>query len=739
MMFLHARLLAAILLLLAAIPKISRAAEAPPTRPRIGLCLAGGGARGGAHIGVLRVLEELRIPIDCIAGTSIGSIIGGLYASGYSPQQLDSTLVGMDWSAVFNDSPPRHQIEYRRLEEQLWPRFGLEFGLGGGGLRTGSGVIIGQNLNFVLRERTLHTTGIDDFDDFPIPFRAVAADLADGRMVVLDHGSLADAMRASMAIPGAFTPHEIDGRLLIDGGIVRNLPYDIVKAMGADIVILVDVGTPVGELDPHPGFLSVAMRAMNLAAKANVAETFTQVQPHDLLLVPDLEGITTASFPQMAAAAERGEAAARANLEALRKLSVDENAYAEWQARQRAGHHTEKVRLADVVIDTDGRIDRRRVERAVRTSPGDTLDMDVVHQDLSHIYRLGEFEAVDFELRGRPDGTAPDLVIETHDKSWGPQYLSVGLALTDHFDGEAAYRFALYHRLAAINARGAEWRSQLILGETFAVHTEFYQPLTFSGRWFVAPRFLYSQDKKPLVIGEDSVFFTDEVRWRASFDFGVHPSISSEMRLGIHTGNVRTEVREFAEFLYTDDHEGAVHWSFGLDRFDRASFPKSGWFTQASMVASRSDLGADVTYDRAAFALRGATSAGHTTFITHVEAGSSFGSDLPISDDFELGGFGRLSGRAPGAKYGDDLALLVVGMYRQIARMSAPIGGAVFVGLTAEVGDTWDLDEDPVLDDLELSGAAFLGAETFLGPVYLGYGAAEQGYDQFFLYIGRHL
>ncbi len=231
------------------------AADQP--RPRIGLCLAGGGARGGAHVGVLKVMEELRIPVDYIAGTSIGSIIGGLYASGYSPQEIDSVITNVDWGTVFKDTPPRQEIEYRRKAEDRLPYFGLEFGVNGGKLRLASGLIAGQKLNFLLRQLSLHTTGINDFDDLPSPTAPSPPISQDGSMVVIDHGSLADALRASMSIPGAFTPVEIDGRTLIDGGMVRNLPYDVVKSMGADVVIAVDVGTPVGELTDDPTFLGV--------------------------------------------------------------------------------------------------------------------------------------------------------------------------------------------------------------------------------------------------------------------------------------------------------------------------------------------------------------------------------------------------------------------------------------------------------------------------------------------------
>ena len=191
---------------------------------------------------MLQVLEDLRVPIDCIAGTSIGSIVGGLYATGMSPAAMDSTLSSINWLELFDDRPPRRLVSFRRKAEDYLPYLDFEVGLGKDGLATPAGAVAGPKLLFLLRALTLSSIGTDSFDDLPIPYRAVAADLADGSLVVIDRGTVADAMRASMAIPGAFTPHVVDGRTLVDGGFLRNVPYDVVKAMGADVVIVVDVG-----------------------------------------------------------------------------------------------------------------------------------------------------------------------------------------------------------------------------------------------------------------------------------------------------------------------------------------------------------------------------------------------------------------------------------------------------------------------------------------------------------------
>ncbi|MBK8285752.1 MAG: patatin-like phospholipase family protein [Ahniella sp.] len=717
----------------------ARAADPPlptPGRPRIGLCLSGGGARGGAHVGVLRVLEELRIPVDYVCGTSIGSIIGGLYASGYSPQELDSVIVNVDWETIFQDAPPHQDLEYRRKEEERLPYFGIEIGVSRRRLRGASGMVAGQKLNFLLRRLTLSTTGVRSFDALPIPFRAVAVDLADGTMVVLDHGDIAEAMRASMAIPGAFTPFEIDDRLLVDGGLVRNLPYDVVRSMGADAVIGVDVGTPASELGKDPTFLNVAWRALDLSTKANAVVSRDQFTENDVLLVPDLAGVSMVSFPLMNLAANRGEAAARADIERLRRFSVGEDEYAAWRAAHRAGRRVADIRVADVRVTSVGRNDSRRVRRRVETRPGAPLDLDVLRDDLNRIYRLGEFELVDFHLEPRDDRAAADLVIAAHEKSWGPDYLRFGLSLADNFDGNASYRILLYHRRAALNSRGAEWRNQVSFGDLLAVESEFYQPLTYTGHWFIAPRLQFTRDKRRTfpVPGVGAV--ADGWIWQGACDLGRTFSIWGEMRLGLYRGHVTGDLPDVADWPRISEEVGGVEFQIAFDRLDRVVFPRSGWSASTGIRLSRTGLCADRTYDRGAARLRGAATTGRTTFLGICDAGTSFGSTLPQYDQFELGGFSRLSGFEPRELQGNDFALLVTGFYHEILRLAPPLGGSVFVGLLGEAGNTWLHPAYPSRHDLRFGAAAFIGAETFLGPAYLGYGWTEGGDDALSFCLG---
>ena len=711
------------------------AGQEPERRPRIGLCLAGGGARGGAHIGVLKVLEEMRVPIDCVAGTSIGSIVGGLYASGMSPADMDSAVLSIDWISVFHDEPSRLDTDFRRKQEDYRPYFPLRAGIRKNGVALPGGLVSGQKLMFLLRKLTLNTIGIEDFDDLPIPFRAVAADLADGSMVVIDHGHLADAMRASMAIPGVFTPHVIDDRVLVDGGILRNVPYDVVKSMGADIVIVVDVTKYPEELEDEPSIKGVLKQTLGLTIVINSNESLTQMSDDDLLLVPDLEGIGVGSFDRMAETSPRGVEVAEQRLDWLRQYSLPEDEYEAWRTRVRAGAATPEVRIGDITVASPSRIDPRRVTARMRTRPHTQLNLDLLAEDLHHIYRIGEFELVDYTLEPGDDPEVRDLAIRTRDKRWGPNYLRFGAAMEGHFEGRANFFLLLYHRMAAINRLGAEWRNQVVLGDRLGLETEFYQPLSMGGRLFVAPQVMGLIDKRNRWLGHDFATVVRSREWEARLDLGLNLFQWGELRLGAYHGDYAGDLENLPGAL--DDGRGGWRGRLVLDRLDNVYFPRRGWALALDGRLARADLGADTEYDRVAGLLQGVVSTGPVSFNGRLEGGTSFGEKLPFHDRFELGGFTRLSGLERGRVFGDDMALATVSSYVRFARLDPSLGQSLYLGLAFETGQAWAHDEEPALGDLLVGGTAFLGAETLLGPLYFGYGLVEGGHESFYVILGR--
>src|SRR5436309_3381855 len=382
-----------------------------PARARFGLALSGGGARGLAHIGVLKVLEELRVPIDVIAGTSIGAVVGGLYASGMSPDEIAREMERVDWVSLFDDRPPRPDLPYRRKQDDSSAFFDLELGLKSGRILLPRGLIAGQKIGFLFKSLTARAASIDDFDRLPIPFRAVATDLADGSMVVLSRGDLADALRASMSLPSTLAPAEIGGRHLVDGGLVRNLPVDVARDAGADLVIAVDVSTPFDPVESLKTLADVTRQVADMLTQDNITK---QAVSADVLIRPDLAAVSATDFAAGAEALRRGEEATRAQADVLRRYSLPPDAFEAHLREVRGAPAALPTRIDSVRIEGASRVDRRIVERRIRTRSGSTLDLGLLQADLSRLYGLGDFEKVDYRL-SRTDGGA-DLLIHVEEK-----------------------------------------------------------------------------------------------------------------------------------------------------------------------------------------------------------------------------------------------------------------------------------------------------------------------------------
>ncbi len=272
-------LLLALALSVAAPMAAAVAATPEQRRPVIGLVLSGGGALGATHIGVLKVLEELNVPIDIVTGTSMGSIVGGLYALGLNAHELESVVNGVDWAKTFQDSPPRGSLPVRRKQEDYGFLLDLKLGIKDGALQLPAGLIQGQRLTLMLRELTVRAHNIKSFDDLPIRYRAVAADLETGQQVILGQGNLASAMRASMSVPGFLPPVEIDGRLLVDGGVANNLPVDVARAMGAEVLIVVDIPTILKKRDQLTTSLDIAGQMLAVLVQQNSIPQIASLGP----------------------------------------------------------------------------------------------------------------------------------------------------------------------------------------------------------------------------------------------------------------------------------------------------------------------------------------------------------------------------------------------------------------------------------------------------------------------------
>jgi len=703
------------------------------TRARFGLALSGGGARGLAHIGVLKVLEELHVPIDLIAGTSIGAVVGGLYASGMSPDEIAREMTRVDWVALFDDRPPRPDLPYRRKQDDSSAFIDLELGLRSGRILLPRGLIAGQKIGFLLKSLTARAAFIDDFDRLPIPFRAVATDLANGSMVVLSRGDLADAMRASMSLPGTIAPAEIDGRHLVDGGLVRNLPVDIVRGMGADVVIAVDVTTPYDPVESLKTLADVTRQVADMLTQDNVTE---QSWKDDVLIRPEMATVSASNFMAGAEAVRRGEEATRAQADALRKYSLTSEAFEAHLREVRGAPPPLPPRIDSVRIEGASRVDRRILEKRIRTRSGSTLDLGVLQGDLSRLHGLGDFEKVDYRL-SRTDGGV-DLVFHAEEKPWGPNYLRLGLTFVNDLEGDSDFGIRARYTRTRMDALGAEWRSDIKIGRNRSLVSEFHQPLDYSGVFFVAPSVSLFGQFVNLYDGDQRVAEYEPRGATAALDAGAELDRYGEVRIGVLRGRVKAAAavgtRDLPEF---DIATGGLTGRIVIDRLDNPYFPTQGRFGLVDLFLSRRSLGADLSYDKMAGSFAQVFHRGRHRVYCSLDGGTNLGTEVPFYDEFLVGGFGSLSGFKEGQLRGPLFGVARLGYYVRSGRLSGRFGRGVYLGGWVEAGNAWATRSEARLDNLIYSGTVGAGVDTFLGPAYVAYGRSDDGHDSLYLSLGR--
>jgi len=719
-----ARIASALLLLAALAPS--------QQRERIGLVLSGGGARGCTHVGVLKVLEELRIPIHCVTGTSMGSIVGGFYAYGLSPEQLEDEMTRAGsrrpWSVLLQDESARRDRTFRRKEEDyaLLVDFGL--GLHDGELRLPKGLAQGQNLELELLSLSMHAHDLDSFDELPIPFRAIAVELRTGREVVLERGNLALAMRASMSLPGVFAPAVIDGVELLDGGLVDNVPIDQARALGATRLIVVDIGTPV-DIEEAGSALAVSTQMVQILTQQNVDRSLASLGDGDVLLQPDLGDITSADFERAAESIEIGEAAARAVADRLARFSVPPDEYERYLRSQRRAPRTVIVR--DVIVDNRSGLGDALIRERIRAQSGDVFDVERLREDLARIHGLGDFESLTFEVRDERNGEA-DIVVRATEKSWGPTYLKFGLALSSNLQGRSQFGIAGQINFRELNDLGGEWRSDVRIGDSTGVVSEFYQPLDAQNRVFLAPQVTASARESTGRAGTVALRL-----YSVGLDVGANVGNWGELRVGYRRIRGDVDLDFAVPTPGFDFDDGVMEARFTVDTLDDASYPR--WGTRWIGIYDYGDdaFGGDASYQLLTVGGVGYATIDRTTFGAAALYETGLDETLPIYRVPSLGGFTRLSGLDSGAVNGQHvgfLALLV--RHRLTGRHGEAFGFPVYVGATLEAGEAWDT-RDAVWRTLRLAGSVFCSINTPLGPTSLAYGYSEGGESAVYLFVGQ--
>ncbi|HSW82053.1 MAG TPA: patatin-like phospholipase family protein, partial [Usitatibacter sp.] len=611
-------------------------------RPRICVVLSGGGARGAAHIGVLKVLEEYRVPIDCIVGTSMGALVGAAYATGTTVAEMEKLVAELTTDTLFKERPPRQELSVRQKQDEQLNLVGPEIGLRGGEILLQKGIVSGVQLETVLR-RLGKAKGYRRFDELPIPFRAVATDVVTGRAIVFGDGEIANVLRASMSVPGAIAPIEIGDLLLVDGGITNNLPVNIAREMGAQVVIAVNLGTPLLKREKLGTVVGVAAQMLFILTEQNVQASIATLGERDVLIEPALGDYSFSDFDNMVSTLPIGEAAARKVQGFLQRLAVSPAEFAALRAKRPPLAPPDPLPIDEIRFENLARVNPAHAASFMQTKVGEPIDQQVLDRDIRRLYGTGDFEHVNYRILDESGRRV--LAIEAVEKAWGPNYLRFGLKFGTDFSGDTNLDLFASYKRTWLNSLGAQWKTDLQFGRNLGLSSEFYQPVDVAGRFFVAPRIELGRQLVDVFDGTDRIAQLAFRYARGALDVGTQFGSYGELRAGIVRGVLDGTVSTGARTIVSElglERLRIGGWSSRLfiDQLDSNSFPRSGMSAGVEAFGSRTGLGAQDNYTKWDTGGLAAHSFGDNTFLLGWIIGGKKGAEpLPTYDQFSLGGF----------------------------------------------------------------------------------------------------
>jgi len=735
------RLLAGLLLgLVWLLPAMGKAAPINiPPNAKVGLVLSGGGARGLAHVGVLRVLEARGIKPEIITGTSMGSIVGALYATGRSAEEIDRIARNMNWHQALSDNSPRRDQPYpfRQLDSGM--NTDLRMSITEDGIAFPKGAIEGQHLEQALGELFQQDGKALTFADLPRKFAAVAADLETGEAVVMDQGDVASAVRASMSIPGAFAPVTRDDKYLVDGGIANNMPIDLARKMGADFIIAVDVTTPLKKRDELGSLFGVANQTSAFLVRLNTLEQRKNLRADEVLVVPQLDGYASTSFDQAVPIIDAGLQAA---LQAFAMTPDDLPKPIQEQLNQ----PRQLPRIEFVQVENNSAVSDKVVAAQIHQPVGEALDVSLLERDLSRLYGLDYFSVVRYRVVEDEDGRQ-GLMITSIGRENGNSWLKLGLELADDFKGNSVVGLAASVRAAGLNPYGGTAYARLELGTTPEVELRYLQPFTADLKYFVEPALGYrantldvyvpTAQQEPISQYQKRDFWSElslgRLIWRGAGEVRIG-LVREQGSLAIRSG---LDLEQFG--IDVSDYEDGYYFGrLGWDTLDDLGFPTQGYRWSIQGEAHRTQLAADQDFARGEIEGTLTFNWDRSTLLIEGDAEVSDSDNADFVDIPFIGGFLELSGLPPRSRFGLHRALVRSVYYRQLNENGPlPIGVPLYFGVSLERGNVWASRDEISWQNAIGAGSLFLGAKTPLGPAYLSYGRTEEGDQSFAIFLGQ--
>ncbi|MBI4890813.1 MAG: patatin-like phospholipase family protein [Acidobacteria bacterium] len=697
-------------------------------RPKIGVALSGGSALGLAHIGVLKWFEEHRIPIDYIAGTSMGSLVGGLYATGHESQEMAEFVGKIDWNAVLTPGVEFRQLSYRRKDDAREFPSTIEFGLKHG-LKLPTGLSAGQQVGLVISRFAAPYNELKGFDDLPTPFRCVATDLNKGAEVVFSSGSLVEALRSSMSLPAFFAPVQKDGMLLVDGGVLNNIPVDVVRKMGADVVIAVALDKPP-EAGKYTSMLGVAGRSISVMITANERISLGKA---DLIIMPDLNGLSGSDYLRWQEFIERGVNGAQSKSAMLERFAVSEQEYAEILRERKAKRLPETVKPQVIEVKGDMAPNRKAALIAsLGADPKDPLPQGVIENELTKVTGMGRYDSALYSYIHR-DGKE-GLQVIPHEKEHGPPFLKLAFLLDA--SRQEGFRFGVGARVNFLDFGGpaSELRTELSAGQINRLGAEYYYRIK-GGKWFVAPSIYYLEDSLPYYVGDEQVSNYKNSKAGGAFDLGYAFGRFQELRLGYSLNHEKVAVTSGQQaFNQISGRASDVHLHWAYEGQDSPLVPRRGIrvTTLASWMMDYPGVNKGVPLGEATFSYARPFNKKYSMIADVAGGGTSKAESLDTR--FTLGGVGRLDALGRGRLYGDRYYYGGLHVLRGLASDSLSTFGRFYLFVAGESGNAWYPGKSALP---RYSGSLGLMGETLLGVVYFGGGIGDQGDARFFFRLGR--
>ncbi len=704
--------------------------------PKVGLVLSGGGARGFAHIGALKVLEEIGMPIDYIVGTSMGSIVGGLYAIGYSADEIEKLVHEVDWEELFSDTPPRNLWSYQKKRASA--KYILEVGFNWDGFVVPKGLTAGQKISNLMAFLTLRASDIEHFDDFPIPYRAVATDIVTGEEIVLDHGSLPEAMRASMAVPGVFTPVTIDEHLLVDGGVVKNLPVDVVKKMGADLVIAIDVSSPLKSQEKLGNPLSILNQMIGLQILRSTEE---QRKLADFVIITDLGEYSATSFGNGPEIIALGEKSTRAKVDELQNLlqKIRETRPSSRVLPSKVVQDVEDIYIEDIVVEGNTTSDEQILIKQLERHKEKHLDPELLEQEITEIFSTGRYETVKFALApGIKNGKI--LKLQLQEREQGSHLIRFGMNYESRFDDAEEDKMVLLVNatLKNLTGPGSYWSTDLQFVNVIKVESEYFQLL--GKGFFVAPIAYISDDFQIIYRDKESIAQYDKDELGLGLRLGTFIQRIGEVSIGYLLEDVDVFSTTALGEEFPDFHETITSFTARsrLDLLDTFPFPTSGRMLNIDYQMASKDLGGEVDFHKLSAEYWGYFTLGERhTFGLRLQAGTSFQSELRPYNSFSLGGRDSFVGYKVEEELGSYLGVATLEYRYRFYQLPSAVGGGIFAIATGNVGNIWDTVEEITEDfSVRYGGSLGIGVDTILGPVQADFAIGDGGRRTIYLNIG---